>query len=67
MMRARETEMTKPVHYVHPLETQPEDRAWCGADPYNPDLVMTTDHNKVTCRTCVRTIAARRRVEEQCR
>ncbi len=39
------------VHYIHPLEMQPEDRTWCGRSPHDPDRT-TTDHDKVTCKTC---------------
>ena len=47
------------LHYIHPLEMQPEDMTWCGRDPSNPERV-TTDHEKATCRTC------RRAIEDAC-
>lgn len=48
------------LHYIHPLEMQPEDTTWCGRDPSDPERV-TTDHEKATCRTCRRAIEARTR------
>ena len=51
------------LHYIHPLEMQPEDMTWCGRDPSNPERV-TTDHNEATCRTCRRAIEARARTGE---
>ena len=51
------------LHYIHPLEMQPEDTTWCGRDPSDPERV-TTDHEKATCRTCRRAIEARARIGE---
>jgi hypothetical protein len=52
-LRARETGTRMPVlHYVHPLEMQPDDGTWCGRSAHDPSRV-TTDHQRVTCRTCL--------------
>lgn len=39
------------VHYVHPLDMQPEDRTRCGRSPHDPERT-TTDPDKATCKTC---------------
>ena len=46
------------VHYIHPLEMQPEDRTWCGRSPHNPERT-TTDPDKVTCKTCCKRLRPR--------
>ena len=43
------------LHYIHPLQLDPEDTTWCGRSARDPATV-TTDHQLVTCRTCLRKI-----------
>ena len=49
------------LHYIHPLEMQPEDGTWCGRSAHDPATV-TTDHQLVTCRTCLRKVGKALRV-----